>query len=248
MSVWWEGLILVITGLFVGFINTVAGGATALLYPVLIFLGMPVHTAMGTGRVAFVFQGLSGVKGYRSKGFYIYPFNFYVALSSMAGAVAGSFLNLRTPGEILTRLLAVAIVGVVIMVWKMPGNRETRLHTSGKHLTLAVIAFFFLGIYGGYIHTGTGLWIMFLLQKINGMNLHQANSVKAMVVLLYTLPALLIFALHGQVDWTAGFILAAGNATGAWIGSRWTAGKDEKFIRYLFSAAGIILAVKLWLF
>ncbi len=41
-------IIFVETGLLVGFVNTIAGGASFLLYPILILLGIPVHTAFGT--------------------------------------------------------------------------------------------------------------------------------------------------------------------------------------------------------
>jgi uncharacterized membrane protein YfcA len=47
-----------------------------------------------------------------------------------------------------------------------------------------------------------------------------ANSIKLTLVLIFTLPALLIFAASGQVEWLPGSILSVGNAIGAWLGVR----------------------------
>ena len=52
-------IILIISGLIVGFINTLAGGATIISISVFNWLGLPLTIANGTNRVAIIMQTLS---------------------------------------------------------------------------------------------------------------------------------------------------------------------------------------------
>ena len=45
MTEWWHYPLLVVVGFVVGFINTVAGGASLISLPTLIFLGLPPAVA-----------------------------------------------------------------------------------------------------------------------------------------------------------------------------------------------------------
>ena len=61
--------LLTFTGIFAGFLNSVAGGGSLLTLPVLIFLGLPGATiANGTNRLAIMLQNIVGVVGFRRKG------------------------------------------------------------------------------------------------------------------------------------------------------------------------------------
>ena len=75
MEEWYHYPLLLIVGFIVGFINTVAGGASLISLPVLIFLGLPPSVANGTNRVAIAIQTAIGVAGYKSKGVATFPFN-----------------------------------------------------------------------------------------------------------------------------------------------------------------------------
>ncbi|HOH22693.1 MAG TPA: TSUP family transporter, partial [Bacteroidales bacterium] len=56
---WVTVLILIISGVIVGFINTLAGGGTVISISVFMFLGLPPLVANGTNRVPIVFQNLA---------------------------------------------------------------------------------------------------------------------------------------------------------------------------------------------
>ncbi len=73
-------MLLIGVGFVVGFINTVAGGASLISLPVLIFLGLPPAVANGTNRVAIVVQTSMAVLGFKSKGVSTFPFNVYLGL------------------------------------------------------------------------------------------------------------------------------------------------------------------------
>jgi len=80
------------------------------------------------------------------------------------------------------------------------------------------------------------------------MTLVRANATKVAVVFIYMLSALVVFALNDKVNWTIGLILALGNAAGAWIASRYSVKKGDKFIRLFLIIMVGVMAVKLWFF
>ena len=58
-------LLVLIVGIFVGFINTLSGGGSLLTMPMLIFLGLPTAVANGTNRFAVMVQNIVAVVNFK---------------------------------------------------------------------------------------------------------------------------------------------------------------------------------------
>ena len=242
-----ELLYLVIIGFIAGILNTIAGGGSLLTLPLLIFLGLPPNIANGTNRVAIFIQNIFGTAGYKSKGIHTYPFNIYFGISALFGAVIGAKLAVDIKGDVFNKILAVVMLLVLFFIIKKPkdiGLIKERL--NGKHFWISLVVFFFIGIYGGFIQAGTGFLILLALNSINKLSLIKSNATKTVVVLIYTLSALLTFTYYGKVNWEYGLSLALGGATGAWFSSRWSVKKGDKTIRIVLIVVVLIMSVKLW--
>ena len=61
------GILLIISGIMVGFINTLAGGGTIISISLFMFLGLPPVVANGTNRIPIIFQTLTAVFLYQKK-------------------------------------------------------------------------------------------------------------------------------------------------------------------------------------
>lgn len=242
--------ILIVVGIVAGFINTVAGGGSLLSLPILIFLGLPPAVANGTNRVAIFLQNISGIAGFRSKGVFVFPYSIWLGLAALAGAIVGAKISVDLDDETFNRIIAIVMVGVVIMTifnpFKTADTSNERL--GMKEQIIGAISFFFIGIYGGFIQAGVGFIIMGSLTYINRLNLVKVNSIKVFVVFTYTIAALLIFIIEDKVDWIYGLTLAVGNMSGAWIASRWSVEKGDKWIKRFLIVMVTILAIKLWFF
>jgi uncharacterized membrane protein YfcA len=66
------------------------------------------------------------------------------------------------------------------------------------------------------------------------------------VIFFYTIIALIVFIMSGNVSWPLGLTLAVGNATGAWIGSHWAVDKGEKWIRVVLVVTVLAFAIRLF--
>lgn len=250
MEEWYHYVLLIVVGFAVGFINTVAGGGSLLSLPVLIFLGLPPSVANGTNRVAIIFQTAFATAGFKSKGVSTFPFNAYLGASALIGAIIGASIAVDIDGAVFNKILAVVMIAVIlIIIFKPKTNlKDVQERLTGKYLWLGMLAFFFFGIYGGFINAGLGFIIILFLHFFNHMSLVRANATKVAVVFIYTLSALVVFVLNDKVNWAVGFVLAIGNGTGAWIASRVSVNKGDGFIKTFLVVIVVIMAIKLWFF
>jgi len=244
-----EFVYLILIGFVAGILNTLAGGGSMLTLPILIFMGLPPNIANGTNRVAIFIQNIFGTAGYKSKGMHTYPFSIYFGISALLGAVIGAKFAVDIKGETFNKILAIVmllVMGLVVYKPQKKINIEERL--KGKYLWYGIIAFFFIGIYGGFIQAGTGFFILLALTHINHYSLLKSNITKTAVILIYTASALITFAYYGKVNWEYGLSLALGGATGAWFSSRWAVNKGDKAIRVLLIIVVAVMSIKLWFF
>lgn len=250
MEQWYYYPLLIGVGFVVGFINTIAGGGSLLSLPMLIFLGLPPSIANGTNRVAIVIQTFMATLGFRSKGVATFPFNTYVGISALLGAIIGAKIAVEINEAVFNKILAIIMVVVIVVIVFKPKTNVAHLNErlQGKYLWLGIIVFFFLGIYGGFINAGIGFLMILYLHYVHQMSLVRTNATKVFVVCLYSIAALVVFIFNDKVDFKVGLILAIGNASGAWVSSRWSVKKGDGFIKGFLVVMVSILAIKLWFF
>jgi uncharacterized membrane protein YfcA len=245
-----ESFLLIIVGFFAGIINTLAGGGSLFTLPVLIFLGLPPSVANGTNRIVIVIQSLGGTLGYQSKKINTFPFPIYLGVTASIGSLIGAQIALQLDGAIFNRILAVImlIVGLLILIRQnsLSSNLPERL--TGKYLIYAVLGFFIIGIYGGFINAGIGIVIMIFLNRLNRLSLVKTNATKVLVVMIYSTVALIFFAFNDAVNWKLGLLMAFGTLFGAWWASRWSVRKGDRVIRIAMLLTIFIMSIKLWFF
>lgn len=247
---WQEILMLIAAGLFAGVINTLAGGGSLITMPLLIFMGLPPVEANASNRVALFVQNVFAVQGFRSKGVFVFPYSFWVAISATIGAIIGAKIAIDISGELFRRILAIVMVMVMVLTVLKPylsRKFDTEDFTKGK-VALSVFLFLFVGIYGGFIQAGVGFLVIAVLTNVHGLGMAKTNSIKVFVILIYTVFALIVFFIEDKIRWEYGLILAIGNAVGGWLASRWSVGKDDKWIRMFLIVTVVALAIKLWFF
>ena len=243
-------LILIGAGLFAGFVNTMAGGGSLLTLPLLIFLGLPPATANGTNRIAIIVSASSATLGFRSKNISSFPLSIYLGIAAFFGALIGSRIAVEIDGLLFNKILAIIMIVVVVLMVFKPNYKAALLQarTTGKTLIWSMVAFFFIGIYGGFINAGIGFIIMLFLNYVNKLDLVRVNATKVTLVLIYTTAALATFILSGHIDLKYGIALAVGNAAGAFFASRYAVKKGEGVIKTVMMVMVVAMSVKLWFF
>jgi uncharacterized membrane protein YfcA len=227
-----------------------AGGGSLLTLPLLIFLGLPPATANGTNRIAIMVSASSATLGFRSKNINTFPLSIYLGIAAFFGALIGSRIAVEIDGLLFNKILAIIMIVVVVLMVFKPSYKADLLQarTTGKTLMWSMVAFFFIGIYGGFINAGIGFIIMLFLNYVNKLDLVRVNATKVTLVLIYTTAALATFILSGHIDLKYGIALAVGNAAGAFFASRYAVKKGEGVIKTVMMVMVVAMSVKLWFF
>ena len=246
VSVQWDLIILLACGLVAGFMNVLAGGGSLITLSAMVFMGFPGAVANGTNRVAIAVQNVSAVGGFARQGYSDLRQSLCFAACALPGAVAGALTGVRLSGPWFNRVLAAVIIGVMIlMAWKPRKAAATGQTLSRRRKALVYIAMVGIGFYGGFIQAGVGFLVMAALHRGWCMDLVRVNMHKVFIILVYTIPSLAVFALHGDVRWLPGLELAVGNAVGAWVGSHVAVKKGDPVIKIVLYIALVGMAVKL---
>ena len=244
----YEYLILFLAGFVSGAINTVAGGGSLLTLPILIFMGLPPSVANGTNRIQLIFAQFFAVCGYKSKGLFDYKLSIWLAFSAILGSIIGARIAVEVPEEFFKKILSIIMILVMINIFFKKNKKVEETITSIKRQKLSILLFFFIGLYGGFIHAGVGFLMILILCGINGFTITKANSIKVFVALFFTLFALFIFILESKINIIYGINLAIGSSLGGWITSRWSVKKSESSMKYIICIILLILALRLWVY
>ncbi len=242
----WHVPALLLVGFVSGFLNILAGGGSLLTLPLLIFIGLPATVANGTNRVGILCQNLFALASFRRQGVLPVRLALLCTVPALAGSYFGAVVAVDIDEELFRRLLGLIMIGVLLVTLFDPlkHRRSEALPLTPGRVAVLWISFFFIGWYGGFVQAGVGFLIIPAL-LLHGLDLVRINAVKILVILLFTLPALAVFAAHGQVDWLLGLVLGAGNAAGGLVASRAAVRKGHDWIRRFVSFTVIAFALVL---
>ncbi len=244
-----EILVAILAGLVAGVINTLAGSGSFLTLPALIFLGLPSQVANGTNRIGILLAALVSVWTFRAEGRLSFRGIGWLIFPSAAGAVAGALIAVRLDHRVMDTTIAVLMLLMLAMVALRPDRwlKERPGPPAVRRRLATLLVFFAIGVYGGFIQAGVGLFLLAGLVLNAGFDLARANGVKNLLVLLFTIPAFPVFILHDQVVWDVGLTMAAAQCCGAFLAARFASRSRSAnaWIRWLLIVVLAASAAKL---
>ncbi len=244
---WYLYLAVVAAGFTAGFINTLAGSGSLVTLPLLIFIGLPANVANGTNRVAILLQNVVGASSFRQQKALDVRGALMLGIPAVAGSIVGANIAVNLNEEVMRRVIGVIMVVMLFVIllrpkrWLQGELRSMAGWPRGWQLGL----FFLIGMYGGFIQAGVGIFLLAGLVLGVGYDLVRANAVKVGIVLFFTVFALGVFLLNRQVDWSIGLVLAVGNMLGAWAAARIAVEKGAVWVRRLLIAVVVVSAANL---
>ena len=241
-----EILLLAGGGLAAGFINTLAGGGSAITIPILTEI-VGISTANGTNRIAILAANLAAVAGFQRGN--AVPWSRVVGLlpPTLLGAALGAWMATGIDEGVLRRVFAVVLLLVAGSVLARPSRwieeREVRLDQPWRTLVFLAI-----GFYGGFVQAGVGFLLLAGLVLGGGLDLVKGNAAKVVLVAAYTPVAIVFFASAAQIDLAVGVVLAAGQMSGAWIAAHLALRRGADWVRWVLVAAAVVAAIRLAFF
>ena len=235
-------------GLAGGFVNAIAGGGSLIVFPVLVTAGLGTVPANVTNSVALWPGYLGNVASLRDQiaTQWREERRRILMMSALAvvGTVAGAFLLLVTPAAAFDAVVPVLVIGATLLLGFGPrikarlGHGVTRDRALGGAVTGA-------GVYGGYFGGGLGVILLAVLGLTYAGGIRAQNAVKALLQIVVSTAALLVFVVGGPIDWAAVGVVAPAALVGGYVGGKLTRVISETWLRRVVVVFG--LAVGVWL-
>lgn len=237
-------------GLFAGAVNTIAGGGSLVTLPLLIFLGLPPNVANGTNRVGILLQSIVATAAFKREGALEPRAALKLLLPTLLGALLGALLSADLDPALFKRIIAGALLVMLALMLYKQFKKNKPLPPDApppppRPYLLQAAAFFGVGLYGGFLQAGVGLFLLAALNLVSDLELVRANALKVALTLGLTLVALPVFILHDQIDWPLGAALGLGSMLGAALGARLAVSWGPRFIQIVLIGVVIASALKL---
>lgn len=238
-------VILFATGLCAGFVDAIAGGGGLIALPVLLALGLPPATALGTNKLQGSFGTLSSAVNFVSRGLV----DIRQCLAGMAftlcGAVLGAFTIQRMDPGFIRHLIPVLLL--VVFFYTL-FSRTLGLKPGHPKMGRPLFFLLFglgLGFYDGFFGPGTGSFWTGALLIFLGLDMTGAVGTTRVMNFVSNIVALAVFIIGGSVLWSAGLVMAAGQVIGARAGSSLAIKRGAGFIRPFFLTMVFLTIVRL---
>jgi uncharacterized membrane protein YfcA len=250
---WYAYPLLILAGMAAGFVNMLAGNGSLITLPALLFIGLPANVANATNRVGVTLQNIVGTAGFYRQGKLDVRGALLFSIPAVVGSILGARIAVDIDEALFRRVLAVAmVIMLVIMLVKPERWIVGKVHAhSGRLSIVQVLIFFAIGIYGGFLQAGVGIFLLAGLVLGPGYDVVRANAVKVAIVLALTFAALIVFQANAQILWVPGLVLGVGNMIGAWLGTHVAVRKGTVWVRWfvivvVLASAAQLLGVFEW--
>lgn len=243
-------IVLFAVGVFVGAVNSVAGGGMLVGFPTLIALGLPAITANATSKLIVLPGQLTSAFGYRRLLRTLPKRYLLLILPCALGGAAGAVLLKRTPGMQFEHLAPVLVLAAVILFAFEPLLHryiEKRRHRKAI-LPLGIIALLVLvtAVYGGYFGAGFGFIVLSYLGFSNLRSIHHMNLMKNLIGAFSALIALTVLIPTSLINWHFGILMGIGNGVGGYVGARLAPKVPAGIIHAFIVCFGILTAIYLF--
>lgn len=244
---WPEITALIVSGVFVGFINTLAGGGTIISLTVFLILGLPIDIANGTNRISVILQNMTSTQAFHQKKMMSWRKGLILAIPAVFGSVIGAQLAVDIDRETFEKAIAIVMLLMIFFMFYKPSQLlYGRADLLKRKINWKILLIFFLiGIYGGMFQVGVGYFLLGALVFGVGFDLVKANAIKVLIVLIYTIFALAVFVFNDAVNWKFGLIHAIGNVIGAYIASHIAVQKGAAFVKWVIVVVIILTSAQL---
>jgi hypothetical protein len=217
-------IIAAVVALLAGGVNSIAGGGSLILFPVLVALGLGTVEANVTNSVAQWPGYLGGVAGFRAE--YAGQRSRLLRLGAVAvlGGTTGSVLLLTTPSEAFDVVVPVLVLlaGALLAVQPLVHRRLRRTQqddVAARDPRWLYVLLFLATVYGGYFGGALGV----ILVGVLGLALHRlplANALKSAISAVTASVTVVVFGIFGDVHWGVVAVAAPASLLGGFLGAR----------------------------
>lgn len=239
-------IILILVFFFTSIISVVTGGTSLITVPAMFQFGIEPRAALATNMFALTFMSVGGTLpflGKRTIDRHRLP--FLIALT-LLGSILSALLVLIVPQKGMPLIISISMM--VVVVFSVANRNAGVIPAEGAPSRAAEIAgyaaTFMLGVYGGFFSGGYVTLLTAAYVALFRMTFVKAVSITKIINIFSSLVATFVFISRGLVDYRLGIILSITMFIGAMVGARVALQMNNLWLRRIFLASVIALALK----
>jgi len=232
-------------GLVAGLIDSMAGGGGLITIPVLLGMGMPPQTALGTNKLQGTFGSGSAMLHFARAGTVNLRDCAAGVVWTAVGAALGSLAVQRLDPGFLRQAIPVLLMAIALAMLFSPrlgmADVRERMGKGPFYLLFGLV----IGFYDGFFGPATGTFWAMAFVLLLGFNLTSATAYAKVMNFTSNLVSLAFFLANGLVSLPEGIVMGLGQFAGARIGSRLVITRGSRFIRPVFITVVLAVSAKL---
>lgn len=234
-------LFLLAASFSAGFVDAIAGGGGMLTIPALLMAGIPPTHALGTNKLQACFGSFSATLFYLRRGM-LKPKLLPMILTFAASAI-GTLCVQVLGNSALSTIIPFLLIAFGLYFLFSPKISHTSAISPKP--ALLFIALFAIGFYDGFFGPGTGSFLMLALILLGAHAMLDALAHAKLYNFMTNLASLLFFALLGNVLFSVGLLMGAGQFCGGYLGSKVASNYGAKIIKPLIVTISLAVSLKL---
>lgn len=237
--------LLFFVALVAGFIDAIAGGGGLITIPALLMTGMSPALALGTNKLQACGGSFSASLYFIRQGAVNIRAVWLLLLMTFIGATLGTILIQQVDASIVKKILPFLIfaIGVYFLLTPKLGDEDRQ-----QRLPYAMFAFsagLGIGFYDGFFGPGTGSLLSLACVTLLGFNLAKATAHAKVLNFTSNIASLIFFLIGGQIMWSVGLAMMAGQFIGANLGAKMVLSKGKTLIRPMVVVMSFIMTAKM---
>lgn len=246
-------ILLLVAGFLGGTLNSLAGGGSFIVFPALLWAGVPPVIANASNTFAALPGYLSGAYGFRKDIFkHRDRLVLYTVIALIFGYVGAELLlhvsdeqfGKAVPWLMLFAVLLFAFGGRINAFVQRQSGASRGMKAAGAFLLLGLLAA--VCVYGGFFNAGLGILLLAFLALAGLSDIHAMNGLKLWISAVVAAVAVARFIFDGSIDWYHGSIALVGVTIGGYVAARLAHRIPTKVIRALVIVYGTGLTA--WFF
>ncbi|MCA1059355.1 sulfite exporter TauE/SafE family protein [Rossellomorea aquimaris] len=233
-------VILFFTGLAVALVGTLAGSGGLIGMPIMLLIGLPIHTAIATAKFSNITSSLSSfvylVKDKKVTWKECIP----ILPIALAGGLSGAFLSDKIPPFVLEWMaFFFLIIALCLSLLKGFQLKET------KRKDFRIFGFlYFISTYDGLFGPGQATMLMYT-HLFHGQSYLKSVALTRFQTFFSCLGAFIVYFHNGHVEWGVALPFALGALIGAQFAVRLATRLSLRHVRILLNILTFILILQL---
>jgi uncharacterized membrane protein YfcA len=251
-------IILLFTGLFAGFVDSIAGGGGLITLPALSIAVGPGAPAIGTNKIVGVTAALVALLVYGRKVKIPWDKGLCYSLWIMVGSIGGSMVTPHLPTQAFKWFLVITFPVILWTIWrkdiwlreasaydpKAAGHKALAHYVNMLFYPPLLLAGLACGFYDGMWGPGGGTFMLLGLLLVVRLPLLPAIAASKLANTVSAGASLVSYSMQGLVTVNTGIWVALGTVFGAALGAQLASQKAAVIVRPVLFLVASLLMIK----